>query len=129
MNDQVQNISECGLAFHEAQVFAKTRKIVSKEMIPFHKKCPSWRRCDLDAWAKPISNFSNCLIGIGCVRSDVLTGDIRYKFLVSISFAVENQAVFLLLFAASKALRAKKQAKFQGHVEARKIVCIVKLRS
>jgi len=58
--------------------------------------------------------------------TNVLPSEVGTIFLVSISIAIENQAILLTIRAGSVSASAKKYAQLQRHVETGKSICRIK---
>ncbi|MCH8091887.1 MAG: hypothetical protein IIC57_06040 [Proteobacteria bacterium] len=67
---------------------------------------------------EPVTNPPDGGINLVVVRADIQALNVGNKFMVSITFLVENQANFLFLATRPIFLCGKKYTELKGHIEA-----------
>jgi hypothetical protein len=80
----------------------------------------------MPACLEPIPHGGEGLVDLIAMRTYVLPGDVRTEDLISVAFAVEDQAGLASLVRAAVASRAKKHTKLKWHVKSRELVPGVK---
>ncbi len=70
---------------------------------------------------KPVSDFSDCLIGSSPVGVNILAGNVGDKGPVAVCIPVQNQRRLFALIVTSKSSAPKKQPQLQRHVEPRQV--------
>lgn len=78
---------------------------------------------------QPVSDASDDGALAVVVRPNVLARDVRYKLLISIGLAIENEQTFTTDFSAAVSHSTNKDAQLQRHIETRKLIDRVEPRS
>jgi len=92
-----------------------------KQSVPPKNITTTRNRFSAGSGIKPISYSYYGSFGLILVGTDIMTGKIGNKFLVSILLSIENEGALLLLSAISKTGSPNKNSQFKRHIKTRKL--------
>ncbi len=112
----------------QVDLFAQRRQFLKKTLIPLGQKTRSRSLIIAGGRTEPVAyNFDDAFYIIP-VRLNVLAGNIGDEFLVTIGFAVKNQAMLGAESLFTEIACAEKKTEFERHVEAGQGIIVIQFR-